>query len=252
MRANLSFRTALKAAPAVLAATMGLSAVPDAARASTISSSSGLTITGDPGTTITYLAQSAGGYFNATVSSSNDAGVMFYGAPGFFTLSSSDMWNGFGPSGGGVYSQEFGGEGNFTLDDAFGNFVAGAEVGSGAIYAVPGASSAIIQLDVYSVVQTPSGPQTGPVVGYLVLSGTTSSPVSVVTTNPTCLQVPGPCVQPYFNTFTLDWTATYQATPYVPTSKTSAIPEPSTWAMMLLGFAGLGFARWRVSRGSAA
>jgi PEP-CTERM motif len=29
---------------------------------------------------------------------------------------------------------------------------------------------------------------------------------------------------------------------------TSAVPEPSTWAMMLLGFAGLGFAGYRASR----
>jgi hypothetical protein len=172
MRANLSFRTALKAAPVALAAAMALSAAPEATQASTISSF-GFTLTGDPGTTITYSAQSTAGYFNAVVSSSNDAGVMFDGAPGFFTLSSDDMWNGFGPVGLGVYTQEFGGVGNFTLDDASGNFVAGAEVGSGAIYAAPGASSATIQLDIDSVVQSPSGPQTGPVVGYLVLSGTT-------------------------------------------------------------------------------
>jgi hypothetical protein len=31
-----------------------------------------------------------------------------------------------------------------------------------------------------------------------------------------------------------------------------AIPEPSTWAMMLVGFAGLGFAGYRVSRKTAA
>jgi hypothetical protein len=31
-----------------------------------------------------------------------------------------------------------------------------------------------------------------------------------------------------------------------------AIPEPSTWAMMLVGFAGLGFAGYRVSRRTAA
>ena len=30
----------------------------------------------------------------------------------------------------------------------------------------------------------------------------------------------------------------------------TAIPEPSTWAMMLVGFAGLGFAGYRVSRKS--
>ncbi len=28
----------------------------------------------------------------------------------------------------------------------------------------------------------------------------------------------------------------------------AAVPEPSTWAMMLLGFAGLGFAGWRRAR----
>jgi hypothetical protein len=31
----------------------------------------------------------------------------------------------------------------------------------------------------------------------------------------------------------------------------SAVPEPSTWAMMLLGFAGLGFAGYRASRKTA-
>jgi PEP-CTERM motif len=31
-----------------------------------------------------------------------------------------------------------------------------------------------------------------------------------------------------------------------------AVPEPSTWAMMLLGFAGLGFLGWRGSRKTAA
>ena len=32
----------------------------------------------------------------------------------------------------------------------------------------------------------------------------------------------------------------------------SAAPEPSTWAMMLLGFAGIGFAGYRASRKGAA
>jgi PEP-CTERM motif len=33
---------------------------------------------------------------------------------------------------------------------------------------------------------------------------------------------------------------------------TAAVPEPSTWAMMLIGFAGLGYASRRASRKSAA
>jgi hypothetical protein len=34
-------------------------------------------------------------------------------------------------------------------------------------------------------------------------------------------------------------------------SITAAVPEPSTWAMMLVGFAGLGYAGWRRSRKAA-
>jgi hypothetical protein len=86
-----------------------------------------------------------------------------------------------------------------------------------------------------------------------VLTGTTTNPISLADGNPICIPgAPSACIEPYFNTFTLDWTATYQATPYVPTSKTSAIPEPSTWATMLLGFAGLGFVGWRSSRKTVA
>ena len=33
---------------------------------------------------------------------------------------------------------------------------------------------------------------------------------------------------------------------------TASTPEPSTWAMMILGFAGLGFAGYRASRKAAA
>jgi hypothetical protein len=34
-------------------------------------------------------------------------------------------------------------------------------------------------------------------------------------------------------------------------SDPSLIPEPSTWAMMLIGFAGLGFAGYRKAKGAA-
>jgi hypothetical protein len=33
---------------------------------------------------------------------------------------------------------------------------------------------------------------------------------------------------------------------------TQGVPEPSTWAMMLIGFAGLGFAGWRTMKTNAA
>lgn len=42
---------------------------------------------------------------------------------------------------------------------------------------------------------------------------------------------------------TADLTVTYSYT---------AVPEPSTWVMMVAGFAGLGFAGWRASRKAAA
>lgn len=38
----------------------------------------------------------------------------------------------------------------------------------------------------------------------------------------------------------------------ITTSTTSGVPEPSTWALMLVGFAGLGFGGYRASRKSAA
>ena len=38
----------------------------------------------------------------------------------------------------------------------------------------------------------------------------------------------------------------------VTVSSSSPVPEPSTWAMVLLGFAGMGFAGYRASRRSLA
>ena len=42
------------------------------------------------------------------------------------------------------------------------------------------------------------------------------------------------------------------ADPVLLASGTLTVPEPSTWAMMLMGFAGLGFAGYRASRRTAA
>ena len=39
---------------------------------------------------------------------------------------------------------------------------------------------------------------------------------------------------------------------YVGDGVTASTPEPSTWAMMVLGFAGLGFAGYRKSRKTVA
>ena len=78
MRANLSFRAALKATPAVLAAALGLSAAPDAARASTISSS-GFTLTGS---FITYTPDPSLNAFGAFVEFPGGAPVTFDGVGG--------------------------------------------------------------------------------------------------------------------------------------------------------------------------
>jgi hypothetical protein len=82
--------------------------------------------------------------------------------------------------------------------------------------------------------------------GYFVLQGATQFPVDLVTANPLCI-ADNPCTQPYFAIMRLDWTATYQATPYTPASGTGAMPEPSTWAMLIVGFMGLVFASCRRS-----
>jgi hypothetical protein len=87
--------------------------------------------------------------------------------------------------------------------------------------------------------------------GYLVLQGATQFPVDLVKTNPLCY-ADNPCTEPYFAIMRLDWTATYQSTPYVPASGMSTVPEPSTWTLMALGFVGLGFAGRRRSRRAAA
>jgi hypothetical protein len=50
-------------------------------------------------------------------------------------------------------------------------------------------------------------------------------------------------------TITADWLGTgTTGVTYTAVFNASTVPEPSTWAMMLLGFAGLGFAGYRTSR----
>jgi hypothetical protein len=136
------------------------------------------------------------------------------------------------------------------VDTASGTVIADGDLVGGEIFATPGQPTAAVSFDVAATIAGPEGPEVGPVVGYLVLSGATlsSSPVSLTNINPLCTNdMTGACIEPYFNQFTLDFTATYQATPYAPPSG-KAVPEVSTWAMLILGFAGLGFAGRRASR----
>lgn len=73
----------------------------------------------------------------------------------------------------------------------------------------------------------------------LLISGGTWSIYLAPGGNPTG----GPLVNGYFN---IGNAALTGQTPYVPT--VAAIPEPSTWAMLILGFAGIGFMTYRRSR----
>ena len=95
---------------------------------------------------------------------------------------------------------------------------------------------------------------------YLYIYGYSSSTINVADIGPQYVN----CSQPggsqfcseNFLSFTLDATLVASASP-IPfaslfPSSTSAVPEPSTWAMLSLGFAGLSFAGWRRGRARAA
>jgi hypothetical protein len=252
-----SFRLAAKAVIAWIAAAIAFSAAPSPAGAQ-ISLAYNSSFIGDLGSTITYSPDFFGGYFSTTLYTGADIGFgegepvagTINGAPGFLSLGATG--GGVGeeafPVAYGAYDQNVGG-GLFEFDNASGAFIAGGNLVDGILSATPGASTLYIEFGVASTVETAEGPEVGPVVGYLVLSGSTSSPISLLTDNTLCFSgMTGACIEPYFNPFTLDLTATYLATPYTPPSGTSAIPEPSTWALMLLGFIGLGFTGSRASR----
>jgi hypothetical protein len=106
------------------------------------------------------------------------------------------------------------------------------------IYATAGSRTATIEFDLDSfatsdLITLPSGPL------YLQVTGATTAPVGV--TNLT----PGSATPIYsFTTpMTIDFTMALTDTPFSATSGTpSAVPEPAQWALMLLGFAGVGVA----------
>jgi hypothetical protein len=252
----LLFRLGAKATIACIAAAIAFSAAPRAAEAQVTELGYGSTFTSDPNETLTYAPSIGNVELETSVYSGAGLGLgegepdlgTLNGAPGSLSLGFSataffDADEGVPatPVGDGYDGQNlpFDGVGNFEFNSASGT-VSG-NLGGGEVFAKPGASSAVIELEVANEI--------GATVGYLVLSGSTPSPVSLTTTTPFCFAgMTGACPTPYFNQITLDFTATYQATPYVPTSGTSAIPEPSTWVLMLLGFIGLGFTGSRASR----
>ena len=69
---------------------------------------------------------------------------------------------------------------------------------------------------------------------------------SIPTIDGTNIQIQGSFA--FFDADPIDTSGTFSLTGVSVLSLNSAIPEPSTWAMMLLGFAGLGFAGYRASR----
>ena len=251
-----SFRLAAKAVIACIAAGIAFSAAPRAAEAQISGLANDTSFTGVLGATITYSPDFGGGYFNTTLYSGADVGFgegepdagtitvpgMINGAPGFLSLGATG--GGVGAEafqvGDGTYDQNVGG-GLFEFDNASGAFIAGGNLVDGILSATPGASTLYIEFDIASTVETAAGPEVGPVVGFLLLSGSTLSPISLLTVNTLCFPgMTGACIEPYFNPFTLDFTVTYLATPYTPPSGTSAIPEPSTWALLIVGFATVG------------
>jgi PEP-CTERM motif len=249
MGASFSLRTALRSAPAVLAATISLSVGLGSTLAPASGSSLALTIYGDPGTTILFDPYPFGGSFDVSIRT--NAGAMVGGSPADFSLNFADSESNAVPTpgGDGGYQQDLTGSGNFTITDPAGIPLGQATLSGGTVYATPGASSAVIQLDVTAVTGAYFPPALSK--GYLVLQGATQLPVDLVKTNPLCY-ADNPCTEPYFAIMRLDWTATYQSTPYVPASGMSTVPEPSTWTLMALGFVGLGFAGRRRSRRAAA
>ena len=94
-------------------------------------------------------------------------------------------------------------------------------------------------LDVYGVAFTIANGDAVDLWSNGVLPGGTSSDYGLTFATPIA---PLPAANPGY---------TVSASQYIPGGVTVAAPEPSTWAMMILGFAGVGFAGYRASRKAA-
>jgi hypothetical protein len=220
-----------------------IGASPSFALANVVSIDVGLSFTGDPGTTINYLPYPSLGFFESfvrsdfetpiTINSGLDGGVAITDQPGYLTLNFNDgSSSAMASAQPGLYVQNLKGSGTFQVLDAAYNLVASGSLSDGTIFATPGTSSAEIYLYL-------------PRLYALVFSGTSSTPVSLTASNPGCFPgMAGACVEPYFTQFDLDWTATIESTANSP----GGVPELETWAMMLVGFASLGYLAYRASR----
>jgi hypothetical protein len=120
------------------------------------------------------------------------------------------------------------------------------------------------QLDTYlGISASPTNPfgafGAGGVTGYFVYQanlGSITLPKNGSQTNSDLLQlgqmIPIDSYIVGFQNQSGSWQATANSGAILETTAAGVIPEPATWAMMLLGFAGLGFAGYRASRNSAA
>jgi PEP-CTERM motif len=83
-------------------------------------------------------------------------------------------------------------------------------------------------------------------------NGETLQVANLGSTGVNCASTPQFCVATFLD-FTMDSTIEVSTTPISFTSAfPPTVPEPSTWAMLIIGFAGLGFAGWRRGRRATA
>ena len=178
----------------------------------------------------------------------------------------------------GPYNSEvFGGDINFSLINPDGTTqfsTAGARLSEEGpltigIEGTPGTQEVVIQITIPGPVtvndnsgEEGPGPTNYKVNGdlYVGIFGDSNTKLSTADVGPPFVDCSQPGSSEFcsetFLSFTLDATLEVSTSPIsfssvFPHSATS-IPEPSTWAMMLLGFAGLGFVGWRGSRRTVA
>jgi hypothetical protein len=153
---------------------------------------------------------------------------------------------------GGNYEHFEGYGGVNMLGGVFGNGPAllggGPNFSAFSIYADPGASTATVEFDLdqfakSDVIALPSGPL------YLQITGSTANPVSLYNLTPDRVHP----LYTFTTPMTFDFTVTLSDTPFSRViGGGGGAPEPATWGLMLLGFAGAGIALRRGRRAGLA